>query len=299
MSLDVCTSACKGSIGSTVDCRSDPVCGRISFILENPGGLRSCSHLSSSLSGWSGDNLRLLTHRTTHLALDPMHLYRALIPFVTLALALVANSSPVGYHSRASDTYARDDISYPADSGITHNIRDVYPSTHFSEARSSSAETDLFVREAPPKDDPPPPYPSPPPYQSSPHPPVGEHDPPLVDAKLPIDTKAPAKEDEKAPATPAKADEKAPLSPVPQPPAPSGNKHGPPKGVVAKMKSKWNKNSPEEKMRLASIGVGVTGFALAATAMGVELGLGRCKRGLDPRSCKTAEEWEENHNKGR
>ncbi|KAJ3990007.1 hypothetical protein F5890DRAFT_870719 [Lentinula detonsa] len=251
----------------------------------------------------------LRTHRTTHLALDPMHLYRALIPFVTLALALVANSSPVGYHSMASDTYARDAMSYPADSGSTHNIRDVYPSTHLSEARSSSAETDLFVREAPPNDKPPPYLPpppyqsSPPPYQSSSHPAVGEHSPPPVDAKFPIDTKVPAKEDEKAPATPGKTDEKAPatpgkaeakppLSPVPQPPAPFSNRKTPSKGIFGKMKDKWNKHSPEGKMRFLTAATAVVGTAVIGTGIGVELGLGtKCKRGLDPRACDPPEDW--------
>ncbi|KAJ3788597.1 hypothetical protein GGU10DRAFT_330691 [Lentinula aff. detonsa] len=198
-----------------------------------------------------------------------MHLYRALIPFVTLALALVANSTPVGYHSRASDTYARDVISYPADSG--HNIRDVYPSTHFSEARSSSAETDLFVRESPP-----PAYvdESPPPYESPPNHPVGEPGPAPHDAKLPIDTKTPAKEDEKAPATPAKAAEKPPFSPMPKPLAPSGNK---PKGVSHSLKSKWNQYSDKEKMRILTAAIGGGGLVAGATVLGVELGF-RCKR---------------------
>ncbi|KAJ3742100.1 hypothetical protein DFH05DRAFT_281906 [Lentinula detonsa] len=203
-----------------------------------------------------------------------MHLYRALIPFVTLALALVAKSSPVGYHSRASDTYARDDISYAADSGSTYNTRDVYPSTHFSEARSSSAETDLFVRESPP-----PAYvdESPPPYESPPNHPVGEHGPAPHDAKLPIDTKAPAKEDEKAPATPAtpaKAAKKPPLSPMPKPLAPSSNKL---KDVVQGLKSKWNGYSDKEKMRFWSTAIGGASFAAGATVLGVELGF-RCKR---------------------
>ncbi|KAJ3722087.1 hypothetical protein DFJ43DRAFT_679567 [Lentinula guzmanii] len=219
-----------------------------------------------------------------------MHLYRALIPFVTLALALVANSSPVGYHSRASDTYARDVISYAADSGSTHNIRDVYPSTHFSEARSSSAGTDLFVRESPPPD-----YvdEAPPPYESPPNHPVGEHGPAPHDAKLPIGTKAPAKEDEKAPATPAtpvKEDEKAPatpatpakaanrppLSPMPKPLAPSGNK---PKGVFDRLKAKWNQHDDKEKMGILTKVIGGTSLAAGVTAMGLQLYYGRCKRG--------------------
>ncbi|KAJ3723457.1 hypothetical protein DFJ43DRAFT_650687 [Lentinula guzmanii] len=199
-----------------------------------------------------------------------MHLYRALIPFVTLALALVANSSPVGYHSRASDTYARDDISYAADSGSTHNIRDVYPSTHFSEARSSSAETDLFVRESPP-----PAYvdEAPPPYESPPNHPVGEHGPAPHDAKLPIDTKAPA-----TPATPAKAAKKPPLSPMPKPLAPSSNKL---KDVFhrlkSKLKSKWNQNDDKQKMRILSAGIGVGSVFAGGTALALELGF-RCKR---------------------
>ncbi|KAJ3791205.1 hypothetical protein GGU10DRAFT_328619 [Lentinula aff. detonsa] len=196
-----------------------------------------------------------------------MHLYRALIPFVTLALALVANSSPVGYHSRASDTYARDVISYAADSRSAHNIRDVYPSTHFSEVRSPSAETDLFVRESPPPD-----YvdEAPPPYGSPPDHPVGEHGPAPHDAKLPIDTKAPA-----TPATPAKAANRPPLSPMPKPLAPSGNK---PKGVFDRLKAKWNQHDGKEKMRILTGVIGGGSLAAGVTAMGLELYYGRCKR---------------------
>ncbi|KAJ3935420.1 MAG: hypothetical protein NXY57DRAFT_990043 [Lentinula lateritia] len=117
-----------------------------------------------------------------------MHSYRALIPFVTLALTLAANASPVGYYS---NTYATREVSSPE----TYDMRDVFsPAEDFPKARDSS---NLLLREVPTV-----PNGHPPSYQgaiAAPHS-TAEKTPPKIDTiEKPVD---PTKVEPKPPAAP-------------------------------------------------------------------------------------------------
>ncbi|KAJ3890306.1 hypothetical protein GG344DRAFT_77950 [Lentinula edodes] len=117
-----------------------------------------------------------------------MHSYRALIPFVTLALTLAANASPVGYYS---NTYATREVSSPA----TYDMRDIFsPAEDFPKARDSG---NLLLREVPTV-----PNEHPPPYEepiAAPHS-TAEKTPPKIDTiEKPVD---PTKVEPKPPAAP-------------------------------------------------------------------------------------------------
>ncbi|KAJ3908443.1 hypothetical protein F5879DRAFT_937598 [Lentinula edodes] len=98
-----------------------------------------------------------------------MHSYRALIPYVTLALTLAANASPVGYYS---NTYATREVSSPE----TYDMRDIFsPAEDFPKARDSG---NLLLREVPTV-----PNGHPPPYEeaiAAPHS-TAEKTPPKID----------------------------------------------------------------------------------------------------------------------
>ncbi|KAJ3867591.1 hypothetical protein EV359DRAFT_78445 [Lentinula novae-zelandiae] len=172
-----------------------------------------------------------------------MHSYRALIPFVTLALTLAANASPVGYYS---NTYATREVSSPE----TYDMRDVFsPAEDFPKARDSG---NLLLREVPtvPKG-------HPPPYEeaiAAPHS-TAEKTPPEIDTiEKPVD--------------PTKVEPKPPAAPVPS-------------GVVKGTKTGWtSKINPKVKKyaknaAIVGVSAGALGGALGGMLWAVS---GACTR---------------------
>ncbi|GAW07422.1 antiviral helicase [Lentinula edodes] len=147
-----------------------------------------------------------------------MHSYRALIPFVTLALTLAANASPVGYYS---NTYATREVSSPA----TYDMRDIFsPAEDFPKARDSG---NLLLREVPTV-----PNGHPPSYEeaiAAPHS-TAEKTPPKIDTiEKPVD--------------PTKVEPKPPAAPVPS-------------GVVKGTKTGWtSKINPKVKEYAKNAGI--------------------------------------------
>ncbi|KAJ3883789.1 hypothetical protein F5051DRAFT_83434 [Lentinula edodes] len=196
-----------------------------------------------------------------------MHSYRALIPFVTLALTLAANASPVGYYS---NTYATREVSSPA----TYDMRDIFsPAEDFPKARDSG---NLLLREVPTV-----PNGHPPPYEeaiAAPHS-TAEKTPPKIDTiEKPVD---PTKVEPKPPAAPVPSGtgwsrwmSKINLDPTkvkPKPPAapvPSGVVKGTKTGWTSKINPKvkeYAKNTAIVGVSAAALGGALGGLLWAVT----------------------------------
>ncbi|KAJ3812539.1 hypothetical protein EV368DRAFT_79486 [Lentinula lateritia] len=172
-----------------------------------------------------------------------MHSYRALIPFVTLALTLAANASPVGYYS---NTYATREVSSPE----TYDMRDVLsPAEDFPKARDSG---NLFLREVP----------------TVPNEPLPSHQEAIAAPHSTAEKTPPKSDTIKDPVDPTKVEPKPPAAPLPS-------------GVVKGTKTGWTSNiNPKvkeyaRKGAVAALFVGGIGGLALGTLWGAA---GMCPR---------------------